>query len=242
MSETVVETRQANGGVFENLIEVFYAPAKVFARSQGQSAWPYVLITTAVVAIVLFATRNLMDPWMQAQADFTIAQSAKSGQAIPEAQQGAMRAGMSWSIIGVGVVATLVGPLFNGLLLILGGKVAGARLSFAQAFLIATLGGVPRLLTYFVWAAQGALLNPATARSLADLSLSPARFLDPNATTPMLLTLLGGLDVTRVWQLVATGIGVAVVARVSRGNGWFAAFIMLALGTALTLIPAALTG
>jgi hypothetical protein len=116
-----------------------------------------------------------------------------------------------------------------------------ARIDFAQAAVIATLAGVPRILGWLSLPVQAVLLDGSKARSLADLSLSPARFLDPMSVAPAVLTLLGNLDIFRIWQIVLVAIGVSVVARVSRGTGAVVAIIMVGIGMILQLLPTALT-
>lgn len=227
-------------GVIEDILEVLYAPSLVFDRTRNAKVMSYLLVTTAFVLIVMLATKNLVDPWMEAQADLSIRLAAENGKPVPDEAIGATRAFMSWGFLATAVFVTLLGPLVNGLLLLLGSKVGGAKLTFGQASVIAALGGIPRLFNYIAMPVQGLLLDAEKARSVSDFSLGPARFVDPATTPPPLLALLASIDVTRVWQFVLTGIGVAVVARVSKGNGFIAAAIMLALGTILQLLPTAL--
>ncbi len=227
------------GGVFENLIEVLFSPSKVFARTRQSKATMYVLITAVMVAVILFATKNLLQPWFDAQADLTMAQAAAKGQPMPDNAASAMRTFMVWGFLGTAVLATLIGPYLNGLFLMLGGKLASAQLSFSQAAMIAVLGGVPRLLSYIIMPAQAAVLDTEKARGLSDLTLGAARFVDPATTAPPVLALLSALDITRVWQVILTAIGVSVVARVSMGAGFVAAVIMVCIGLIFQLLPTA---
>jgi len=227
------------GGVFENLIEVLFSPSKVFARTRQSKATAYVLVTAVLVAIVVVATKNLLQPWFEAQGDLAIAQAAAKGRPMPDQAVGAMRGVMVWTFVGTGVLATLLGPYLNGLFLVLGGKLASASLSFRQATMIAVLGGVPRLLAYLLMPAQTMMLDADKARGLSDLSLGAARFADPATTAPPVLALLASVDITRIWQVVLTAIGVSVVARVSMAAGFIAAVIMVCIGMIFQLIPAA---
>ena len=87
---------------------------------------------------------------------------------------------------------------------------------------------------------QALISDPASARSLMDLSLSPARFVDPEKMPPAVLQFLGNLDVFHLWQLALTAIGVAIVAPVSTGTGAVVALIMVGIGAILQLAPSAL--
>ena len=106
--------------------------------------------------------------------------------------------------------------------------------------MIAVLGGIPRLLAYLLLPAQTKPLDAEKARRLSGPSLGAARFVDPATTSPAVLAMLSSLDLTRIWQVILTAIGVSVVARVSTGAGFVAAVIMVCIGLILQLIPAAL--
>ncbi len=231
------------GGLFEDLIEVLYAPSKVFERTRYAGVGKYLVATTAIILVIVFAMRGLMQPYMDAQFDLGIRLAAAKGTPMPE---NAIEAGRKFSSVGLIVIAgltMLVGPLLNAIFLIIGGKIFGAPLSFARAAVIAALAGVPRLFTWLAIAVQGLMLPEGTMpRSMADASLGPARFVDPETTAPAIVALLSNIDVFRIWQIVLLGIGVSVVAKVSRTNGYLTAIVAVGIATALSLIPGAITG
>lgn len=231
---------QKAGGLFENLIEVLFAPAKVFDRTRASTAGKYVMVTAVLAVVVVFATKNLLQPWFDAQADLTMAQAAAKGTPMPEGAASATRAFLGWVFLGTAALATLIGPYLNALFLRFGAKIGGASLSFAQAAMIAVLAGVPRLLNYLAMPAQTLVLDPQSARGISDLSLGAARFVDPSTTSTAMIALLSIADITRVWQLLLAAIGVSVVARVSMSAGLVAGGIMVAIGLIFQLLPAAL--
>jgi hypothetical protein len=231
------------GSLFEDLIEVLYKPAEVFERTRKSGFGKYLLVTTLVVAVVMFLTKGLLQPFLDAQFDLQMKLAAAKGQVMPEqATGGTARTFATYSTLAVFALVALVGPLINGLLLLLGGKVAGAALSYRQATLISVLAGVPRLLGLLLMPVLALVVDSENPRSLADLSLSAARFFDPETTSPAVLALLGNLDLFRFWQIALMTVGVAVVARVTRGSGLLATIIAIAIGLILQLIPAALFG
>jgi hypothetical protein len=142
-------------------------------------------------------------------------------------------------LIAMSALTMLIGPLINALLLMLSGKLFGASLSFSRAAVIAALAGVPRIFSWIAMAVQGAMLGETAPRSMADASLGPARFVDPETTAPAIVALLSNLDVFRIWQIVLLGIGVSVVARVARSSGYLTAIVAIAIATGLSLIPSA---
>jgi hypothetical protein len=99
---------------------------------------------------------------------------------------------------------------------------------------------VPKVLSFIVTAAQGALVDPQSIRSFSDAALGAARFVDPVSTSPALTALLSNIDVFNIWQLVIMAIGLSVVGRVERSAGFIGAFVGWALGVALTVLPALL--
>ena len=228
------------GGLFEDLIEVLYAPSKVFDRTRAAKAGKYVITTALIAVVVGIATKNLLMPWLDAQAELSIKMAAAKGTPIPDNAAASMRAFTAWGIIIGAPMAFLIGPYINAFFMQLGGKLMGASLSFSQAATIAVLGGVPRLIGWLLMPVQAIVSDGSKARSIADLSLGPARFVNPDQLSPTLLTLLGNLDLFRIWQIALTAIGVAVVARVSKGTAVLVVIIMIGIGAILQLIPSAL--
>lgn len=235
MTATGDAAATSKSGLFEDLVEVLYVPAKVFDRTRYATAGKYVLATAGIVLVLVIATKGLMQPFFDAQFDLTATLSAAKGKPLPEAA----RAFSTWGILGTFVLAMLIGPFFNAAFMVLGAKLIKAPLPFARAAVIAALAGVPRIFGIVTLAVSGLFADPQRVRSIADGSLSAARFVDPATTPQVLLALLGNVDVFRIWQIALLAIGVSVVARVSRGNGFFVALITIAISLLFTVIPAA---
>lgn len=231
-----------SGGLFEDLIEVLYAPSTVFDRARNKGAFMYALVTALAVGALMFATKNLLAPWFEAQGDLAIAQAAAKGTPMPDAAVSAMRGFVSWGFIGTVTLAALIGPYINALFLLIGAKFAGARLNYAQAAIIAVLAGVPRLLGFPLMSAQALVLDGEKARSMSDFALGPARFFDPTSMSPAVLAMLSNVDLTRAWQLILFAIGVSVIGRVSKGAGFIAGGVVLVLNFICQTLPAAFAG
>jgi hypothetical protein len=234
------EAPAGRGGLFEDLIEVLYQPSAVFERTRAAKAFMYILVTAILVAVVAIATKNLLLPWLDAQADVAIKVAAAKGTPIPDAAIASTRSFTTWAVIIGAPLAMLIGPYLNAAFILLGAKIVKANITFGQAAVVATLAGVPRILGWLALPVQALVGNSETARSLADLSLGPARFLDPVSTPPAVLTLLSNLDVFRLWQLALVAIGVSVVARVPKGTGAVIAIIMFGVGALIQIAPSAL--
>jgi hypothetical protein len=228
------------GGLFEDLIEVLYAPSKVFDRARNSSAFKYALVTAIICLVVAVATKNLLMPWLDAQAELSIKMAAAKGKPIPDNAAASMRSFTAWGIIIGAPLTMLIGPYINAIFLLIGGKLMNARMTYAQAATIAVLGGVPRVIGWLLMPVQAIISDSSKARSIADLSIGPARFVDPEQLSPTILTLLGNLDIFRLWQIALTVIGVAIIGRVSKGTAVVVVIIMVGVGAILQLIPSAL--
>ncbi|WP_396224406.1 YIP1 family protein [Gemmatimonas sp.] len=225
---------------WEDLLEVLWAPSKVFERTRTRGVGIYLLLLTGVFVVLVLATKNLLQPYVDANYDLQVIKMAEQGQKMPAeaVEQGRTFSGyfllFSWSLTAI------FSGLLGGLVTWLGAKVVGAALPLGRAVFIATLASVPRVLSLLATAAQGALVDASAVTSLFSASLGPARFMDPVKTNPGLLGVLASLDPFTLWNVLITAVGVSVFARVSRGAGWMASLVALGITLLFTLIPAVL--
>lgn len=231
-----------SGGLFEDLIEVLYAPSTVFDRARNKGAFMYALVTALAIGALIFATKNLVAPWFGAQADLAIAQAAAKGTPMPDQMANATRASLPWIFVATIALNSLIGPYINALFLLAGAKFAGARINYAQAAIISVLAGVPRVLGSVLMPIQALVLDGEKARSMSDFALGPARFVDPTSMSPAVLAMLSNVDLTRAWQLILFAIGVSVIGRVSKGAGFIAGGVVLLLNFICQTLPAAFAG
>lgn len=238
MNEVSADASQ--GSVFEDVLEVLWAPAKVFDRSRAKGVGMYILLLTAVTLVVVLATKGLIQPYLDANFDLQMQQMAARGKPMPAEAMAAAQKFSAYGFIATGVLMIPIGAVLTGLLVWIGGKVASARFTFGQAMLIATLASVPRVLSFIATAVQGAMVDPQSIRSFSDASLGVARFVDPATTSPALMAMLANLDIFNVWQFVIMAIGISVIGRVERSAGFVGSLVGWGLGVALTVIPALL--
>lgn len=228
------------GSVWEDALEVLWAPATVFDRSRGAGVGMYMLVLTAILAIVVVATKGLLQPYVDANYDLQMIQMAKqTGKPIPAEAAAAGRAVAGYFFLAVSVLTPVFGGLIGGLTTWGGAKILGVPLTVGRGIFIATLSTVPRILGFLATAVQGAVLDTSNITSLFSASIGPARFVDGTSVSPAVLALLASLDVFSLWGVVITAVGISVVARVSRGTGWAASVVGWGIAMALTLIPAA---
>lgn len=239
MSETA--TPATFGQVFEDVIEVLYAPSSVFDRARHRGFGKYLLVLTIIGFVAAGAVAGLVRPWMDATFDISMQAAAAKGQPMPENAVAMARQVAGYGFYLTPLFVVTLGALLGGALLLVAGKIVQAPVRYGQAVLIAALASVPRLIGIVVSGVEALLLNADTARSAYDLSFGPARFLDPLTTSPVLMQFLNGFDVFNLWQLVIFGIGMSVIARVAKSTGFIAGLLAWVLGTALPLIPTLLS-
>lgn len=234
-------TATSKGGLFEDLVEVLWAPAAVFERSRNRSAWGYIGVLTLVLVVLLVATRSLLQPYFDANYDLQIIKAAEQGQTVPAEAVAAGRTVAGYILLFTFALTAIGSGLLGGFVNWATAKMFGAGLSFGGAMLVAALACVPRVLSLVSMAVQGAVLDTSNLRSMFDASLGVARFLDPTTASPVVLTLAASVDLFAIWNLFITAVGVSVIARQSRGTGWLVAIVGLALTLLFSIVPAALS-
>lgn len=216
---------------WEDLIDIFYQPSAVFARRQQASAWPPFLFVVIVTSVITFATFNALEPALTADLQRVMAKTMAHSPNMT--QEMADRAVDMQAKFGRYFV--LIGFAFNvffvGLLTWLISKLFGAKEDFSAAMLIASYAFMPRVLGAVVAGAQGLLLDPSKLTSMGAVSVGPARFYDPDTTSPFLLALFQRLDLTVIWETILLAIGVAVIGKVPRGKAIAFAVVMWIVGS-----------
>jgi hypothetical protein len=136
------------------------------------------------------------------------------------------------------IIFVPVGMFLTGLVLWLVGKLFDAKESLAAAIMVAAYAFVPRILEGVLAGVQGLLLDPASLNGRFKLSLGLGRFLDPDTASPVLLALLGRVDVFTIWVTVLLAIGLSVTGRIPRSRAAAAAAIVWVCGAIPQLMGA----
>ncbi len=220
---------------WEDYIDIFYAPSAVFRRRAGSGFGMPLLIVTLVVAALYLATRNAIAPAMDAEftrqmaknPNITAAQM-ETGRAIGE------KIGAIGAIVGVPIIIFL-----TGLFLWLAGKIVNSKATLAQALMVAAYANVIRIVQAVLTGAQGLFLPSESLNGMNRLSLGPARFLDADTSSALVMLLAMRLDLIVIWITVLLAIGLAVVGKIPRGQAAIAALIVWLIAM-LPQLPAAL--
>lgn len=208
--------------------EIYYAPSDVFERrKQGKFGVP-LLVYVIAMAVVFFATKDLMRPFFDAQASRQMAQVLKQHPEMTQEQLERGRA-MGAKFAGVGViVGSAIVPLVAGLLIWLVAKFAGAGLGLAQGMVVGVFMMFPAIIEYIVNAIQMAFVDTSALTSNYDISIGPARVM--HDASAVMRSLVGHIDLFTIWMAFLIYLGVKVLGRTSKQSAVTVAVIMWIIG------------
>jgi hypothetical protein len=223
-----VPTERAS--VWEDFIDIFYAPSQVFARRAATgSVWVPLLVVTVAMSALIYVNSGLLEPMLSAEFNRNMAVAMKNNPAINPEMLSTMRT-VGLRIAQFSGLLTPIGILLTGVGVWLIGKLFDAKETFRAALLITAYAFMPRVLEAAVHGLQGLFLDPASLDGRFRVSLGIGRFLDPNTVSPILLGLLGRIDVFTIWVTVLLAIGLSVTGGISRSRAFLAAPLIWALG------------
>lgn len=226
-------------GVFEDLVDVFIAPVKVFARrAKGGGGAAFFLIAIALAA-VLYTGKGVMEPIMDAQFDKSRETMMKNNPNITAEQLDSMRSTTKKFGTFILVVGAPLALFFLGLFLWIVGKIFGAAITFGTAMVFSSLAYAPRIIGGVITDVQGLMMSDTSVlRDPAQLSFGPARFLDAATTSPVLLALATRLDLITIWVTVLIGVAYYAGGKLTKGKAAAAAITLWILGGFFPLLGA----
>lgn len=225
-----VDSPQEQGTpIWEDFVDIFYAPTSVFDRRRAGRFGLALLTITVVMTLLFYASQSVLAEAMEAE----FARAIEGQQISAEQMEGVER--MSGVIGTVGFLITLpIGVMVTGAVLWLVGKLFGSVATLGAATMVATYAQAPKILQQLAAILQGLVMEPVT--SLYHLTLSPARFLDPDTSSETMMALLGRLDLFVIWSVVLLGIGIHVVGRLPKAYSYATAASVWVLGSLPLLV------
>lgn len=218
--------------VFEDFTDIFYAPGSVFERRQKSGFGMTLLIVSIIAAVFAFSNRGVMGQVFDAEYDRRIAAMiAKNPQMPPQAQQQAQAMKPMQLKIQTATmyIATPIWIFMVAFALWLVGLVTKTRVTYGQAVLVTTLAFIPRQLASLAMTLQVLLTDTSAVTNPFALTFSPARFMDRDTANAKVYALMGSLDAFRIWTAALEGIGIAVMAKAPRAQGWLVTGIVFVL-------------
>lgn len=225
-------------GLWEDFVDIFYAPSSVFARrADGKFGKPF-LFLVLVGTVLFFLTKNATQPIMDAEF---ARQSAKMAAQNPNMTAEQLSQGRGFYemfaplFFAVGITVSIFG---TGLVLWLVGKLFDAKESVAAAIMIATYSEVPRVVQLITNAAQGLVMSPEKLNSMNSVGFNLARFMDPDKASPVMIAIASRVDLFTIWVTVLLAIGLYVVGRIPKQQAYIAAGITWLVGALPALLRA----
>jgi len=231
---TVEPKKPQKASLLDDFMDIFYAPSAVFARRANADFWIPLIIVSLLLGLLFFANRDLMEPVMDAEFARNAAKNPRMAQMTPEQLAAAKAIGEKIGRIAGWVFPPIV-MLVLGVVIWIVGKFVDAKESVNAAIVIAVFSYVPRVVEQVINRAQGLIIDPSTINSRYSLTLGLGRFFDPDTTSPILLGLIGRIDVFTIWVTVLIAIGLAVTGKISRGRAAIAAVVVWLVGALPTL-------
>jgi hypothetical protein len=237
-----VDPSPAKAGLWEDFVDIFYAPSSVFARRSDGKFGMALLLLVIVAGVLVFVTKNAMQPVMDAEF---ARQSAAAMRKNPNLTSEQLATGRNFfemigplvyaviltiSVFGTGVVLWAVGKLFD------------AKDSVAAAIMVATYAEVPRIVQILTNAAQGLFMSPEKLTSINSVGFSLARFMNPDTASPVMIALAGRVDLFTIWVTVLLAIGLHVVGKIPRQQAAIAAAITWVVGALVPVFLASRSG
>jgi hypothetical protein len=216
--------------IWEDFIDIFYAPASVFRRRQNGSVFVPLLAVTLLTGTIFYLNSGALRPLFESEFDRNMAAAMRQNPGLPADAVENMRS-VAWRVGQVAVfVFTPMAVLCIGFATWLVGKLFEATQSFHAAFIVSAYAFVPRILEGVVNGIQGLLLDPASLDGRFRISLGPGRWLDPDTVSPLVIACVGRLDVFTLWITLLISIGLSVTGGIPLRRAAVAAAIIWVVG------------
>ena len=222
--------------VWEDFIDIVFAPADVFERRKGWSAWPVLLVITAVLVVLFIGWQNTLGPVLDVEMQRGMAESMAENPDLGPEQIEQMRSlGRIFGPIGL-ALAFPIGVLLLGLMGWGLARVFGAAAGFKTVFGVMVYSQIVQVIRYLVGILQAFVLDVDRMDSVHDVSLSIARFIDQPEASALVVSLAARVDVFTLWATALMAIGLATATRLSKGSAWAVAIIIWLLAAVPTII------
>ena len=236
-----VEPAPEKAGLWEDFVDIFYAPSSVFARRADGKFGIALLFLVIIGTVLFFLTRNATQPMMDAEFARRSADMLRKNPNMTSDQLASGRnfiemlgplffaVGLTLTVLGSGLVIWVVGKLFD------------AKESVAAAMMVATYAEVPRIIQTFTNAAQALFMAPESLTSMNSVGFSVARFIDPDHGSAVAIALASRVDLFTIWVTVLLAIGLHVVGKLTKQQAAIVAAITWVVG-ALPAVFGAIRG
>ncbi|MDQ6887191.1 MAG: YIP1 family protein [Gemmatimonadota bacterium] len=235
---TTGNTPPAKTSVWEDFIDIFYAPSQVFARRINGSAFIPIAVVTLLLVVLYYASKGVMSPIFEGEyRRGAEAAMRKNARITPEMMEKGKAMAQTFGGLFLLVITPVV-ILLTGVVTWLVGKLFDSEQTIRSAIVVAAYANIVRVVGFIVATIQATVMDPAGLNSQYSVSLSLARFVDPDTTAMPTLVALGRVDLFTIWLTALLVIGLIVTGRVPRGKAIVAGVIIFLVGGLYPLVMA----
>jgi hypothetical protein len=233
-----VDPAPSKAGLWEDFVDIFYAPSSVFARRSDGKFGLALLFLIIVGTVLFFVTKNAMQPIFDAEFTRQTAAAMRKNPNITAERMAASR--NFFEMLGPVFFAVIltISVLGTGLVLWLVGKLFDAKESVGAAMMIATYAEVPRIVQILTNAAQALIMSPEKLNAANSVGFNLARFMNPDTASPFIIALGARVDVFTIWVTVLLAIGLHIVGKVPKQQAYIAAALTWVIGALPALFGA----
>lgn len=231
----------AKASVWEDFIDIFYAPSDVFERRRDGRFGLALLVLTIVLTLLFWLSQTYLEPMYTAEFNRQMAKAMQENPALTQETVEQMRGFQRFSAM-FGVILFPVVALLTGFVLWLVGKLFDSTQTVGQALMVGTYAQFPRVIDLIVKNVQGAILSPEAIEPKYGSSLSLARFLDADSVSPLAYEIAGRVDLFTIWVTVLLAIGLHITGRVPKARAYAAAAIVWVIGALPAVLGALRAG
>ena len=224
--------------IWEDFIDIFYAPSAVFRRRENGNFFIPLAVITIVCGVLFYLNSGALQPMFDAEFDRGMAIARRQNPNLPAEAIENMRSFMSRVQVVMIFVFIPIAIFGVGVVTWLAGKLVDAKQTFKAALVVGAYAYTPRIIDGVLQGLQGLFLDPAHLDGRFRLSLGIGRFLDPDTTSPLLLAIVGRVDLITIWITVLIAIGLCVTGRISLRKAAIAAAIVWLIGGLPLILPA----
>jgi len=224
--------------IWEDFVDIFYAPSAVFSRRENGSFFIPLAVITVICGALFYLNSGALQPMFDAEFDRAMAAATRQNPNMPAEAIERMR-GFATRMQMVMIFIFLPVAIFGiGITTWLTGKLVDAKQSFRAALVVGAYAYAPRILDGVLQGLQGLFLDPAQIDGRFRLTLGVGRFLDPDTVSPLLLAVVGRVDLITIWITALVAIGLCVTGRIPMAKAAIAAAIVWLVGGLPLIIPA----
>jgi hypothetical protein len=237
-----VDPAPAKAGLWEDFVDIFYAPSSVFERRSDGKFGLALLLLVVVGAILVFVTKNAMQPIFDAEFTRQTAAAMRKNPNITAEQMSSMRNFSDMFVPVIFAVILTISVLGTGLILWAVGKLFDAKESVSAAMMIATYSEVPRIVQILTNAAQGLIMSPEKLNATNSVGVNLARFMNPDTASAAMIAIAARVDLFTIWITVLLAIGLHVVGKIPKQQAAIAAAITWVVGALVPVFLASRSG